>query len=72
VAATYESMSGHAPRDMDWYLMYAALRHGIVMTRTAQRGVHFGEREAPEDPDDYVMHRATIERMLAGTYWDSI
>ncbi len=72
VAATYESMSGHTPRDLDWYLMYAALRHGIVMTRTAQRGVHFGERDAPEDPDDYVMHRVTIERMLAGTYWDGI
>lgn len=72
VTATYESMTGYTPRDMDWFLMYAALRHGIVMTRTAQRGVHFGERDAPEDPDDYVMHRATMERMLAGTYWDSI
>ena len=72
VAATYESLSGHTARDLDWYLMYAALRHGVVMTRTAQRGVHFGERDAPEDPDDYVMHRRTIERMLAGTYWDSI
>ena len=72
VAATYESMSGHTARNLDWYLMYAALRHGIVMTRTAQRSVHFGEREMPDDPDELVMHRATIERMLAGTYWDSI
>lgn len=72
VAGLYESLTGHTPRDLDWYLMYAALRHGIVMTRTAQRGVFFGERDAPEDPDDYVMHRPTIERMLAGSYWDSI
>jgi hypothetical protein len=25
----------------------------------------------PEDPDDYVMHRASLEQLLAGTYrWD--
>ena len=49
--------------------MYAATRHGIVFTRTTRRAVHFGEAEMPEDPDDVIMHRATIEAMMAGTYW---
>lgn len=33
--------------------------------------IHFGEDQVPEDPDDYVMHRASLEKLLAGTYpWD--
>ena len=69
VAATYESMTGHTPRDLDFYTMYAALRHGIVMSRVQQRAIHFGEATMPDDVDDLVMHRATLEAMLAGTYW---
>ncbi|MBI4518285.1 MAG: phosphotransferase family protein [Deltaproteobacteria bacterium] len=69
VAATYESLSGHTPRDLDFYTMYAALRHGIIMSRIQRRAIHFGEATMPEDVDDLIMHRATLEAMLAGTYW---
>ena len=69
VAATYERVSGHTPHHLAFFVMYAALRHGIVMSRVQQRSVHFGEAEMPEDPDDLVMHRATLEAMLDGTYW---
>jgi len=69
VEALYTEFTGYTPKDMDWYLMYAATRHGIVFTRTTRRAVHFGEAEMPEDPDDVIMHRATIEAMMAGTYW---
>lgn len=72
VAAAYEAASGYAPRDLDFYLVYAALRHGIVMTRVQQRAIAFGEAEMPDDPDDLVMHRATLESMLAGSYWDTV
>lgn len=65
VAATYERLTGHAVRDLDWYVVYAALRHGIVMARIKNRMVHFGEEQAPEDPDDYVMHRARLEQLIA-------
>ena len=34
-----------------------------------QRSIHFGEVEMPDDPNDLVMHRATLEEMLDGTYW---
>jgi len=64
-AATYAERSGQAVADLHWYLVYNALRHGIVMARIKRRMIHFGEETAPEDPDDYVMHRALLERLMA-------
>jgi aminoglycoside phosphotransferase (APT) family kinase protein len=70
VAAHYAAVSGHEPLDLSWFIVYAALRHGIVMTRATRRGVHFGAQEMPDDPDDLVMHRRSLQAMLDGTYWD--
>jgi aminoglycoside phosphotransferase (APT) family kinase protein len=71
VERAYRDLTGWQLRDMDFYLTYAAFRHAIVMARIRRRMIHFGEDEVPADPDDYVMHRASLERMLAGTYrWD--
>jgi aminoglycoside phosphotransferase (APT) family kinase protein len=71
VERCYTQLSGWTLRDMDFYLTYAALRHAIVMARIKRRMIHFGEDEVPDDPDDYVMHRASLEKLLAGTYgWD--
>jgi aminoglycoside phosphotransferase (APT) family kinase protein len=72
VAEAYEHHAGHTPRDLDFYTMYAALRHAIVMSRVARRQVLFGEIEMPDDPDDMIMHRPTLEQMLEGTYWDEL
>jgi aminoglycoside phosphotransferase (APT) family kinase protein len=72
VARAYERHSGHIPADLDFYTMYAALRHAIVMSRVARRQVLFGEIEMPDDPDDMIMHRATLEQMLDGTYWSGL
>jgi aminoglycoside phosphotransferase (APT) family kinase protein len=67
----YSELTGWQLRDMDFYLTYAALRHAIIMARIRRRMIHFGEDDVPADPDDYVMHRASLERLLAGTYrWD--
>jgi aminoglycoside phosphotransferase (APT) family kinase protein len=71
VERLYAEFTGYQPRDMDFYLIYAALRHAIVMARIRRRMIHFGEEQVPDDPDDYVMHRASLEKLLAGTYrWD--
>jgi aminoglycoside phosphotransferase (APT) family kinase protein len=71
VVATYEQLTGHTVRDLDWYVVYAALRHGIVMSQIKRRMAHFGEEQLPEHPDDYVMHRAALESLMDGTYaWD--
>jgi aminoglycoside phosphotransferase (APT) family kinase protein len=72
VAATYEGASGYEPRDLDFYTVYAALRHAVVMTRVTYRQIHFGESPLPDDPDDLILHRPTLEAMLAGTYWSNI
>ena len=69
VCATYESMTGHAPRDMEWYTLLAATRHGVVSLRTGIRGVRFDGAEMPDDVDDLIMHRTTLEQMLDRTYW---
>jgi aminoglycoside phosphotransferase (APT) family kinase protein len=65
VATTYESLTGHSPRDLDFYIVYAALRHGIIMSRIQRRAIHFGEATMPEDPNDLIAHRAILEAMLA-------
>jgi aminoglycoside phosphotransferase (APT) family kinase protein len=71
VEQRYQELTGWPLRDMDFYLVYAALRHAIVMARIKRRMIHFGEDQVPDDPDDYVMHRASLEKLLAGTYrWD--
>jgi aminoglycoside phosphotransferase (APT) family kinase protein len=71
VERCYAELSGVPLRDMDFYLLYAALRHAIIMARIKRRMIHFGEDQVPDDPDDYVLHRASMEQLLAGTYrWD--
>ena len=53
--------------------MYAALRHGVVvMSQVQRRAIKFGEAEMPEDIDDLIMHRATLEQMLEGEYWSRV
>ncbi|MXP22961.1 phosphotransferase [Gordonia sp. HNM0687] len=72
VVRTYERISGHELRDLDFYLTYAALIHAVVMFRIQCRAIHFGQAEQPAYTDDMIMHRATLESMLAGTYWEHI
>lgn len=62
--ATYQERSGHQVDSLQWYVVYAALRHGIVMARIKRRMIHFGEEVKPEDPDDYVMHRRALEELI--------
>jgi hypothetical protein len=58
-------------RDLDFYIVYAALRHAIVMARVKRRMIHFGEDTDTPDRNDYVLHRAFLEALLDGTYvWD--
>jgi aminoglycoside phosphotransferase (APT) family kinase protein len=72
VVAAYQEASGHQVRNLDWFLVYAALRDGIVMSRIKRRMVHFGQDQLPADPDDYVIHQASLHRLLDGTYdWGS-
>ena len=72
VTEAYGQTSGHEPRDLDFYTMYAAMRHGIIMSQVQRRAIAFGEAEMPDDIDDLIMHRATLEQMLTGDYWPRV
>ncbi|MGN5378063.1 phosphotransferase family protein [Streptomyces lasalocidi] len=68
VEARYARLTGHTPRDMDFYILYAALRHAIVMLRVAYRQVHFGEAAVPADPDTLILHHDSLRAMVQGVY----
>lgn len=72
VADSYRELTGRTPVDLDFYTLYAAVRHAIVMFRVQSRAIHFGQAQAPDNPDDMILHRPTLEAMLAGTYWDGV
>lgn len=72
LAAVYGELTGHTPRDLEYYIAYAALRHATIMMRIQTRAIHFGQASSPEDPDDLILHRAPLEAMLDGTYWEKI
>jgi aminoglycoside phosphotransferase (APT) family kinase protein len=71
VISCYRELTGHVPRDLDFYVVYAAVRHAIVMARIKRRMIHFHEDTVPAHPDDYVLHRAGLDALLSGTYeWE--
>ncbi|NLD75431.1 MAG: phosphotransferase family protein [Acidimicrobiales bacterium] len=72
VTSAYAELTGRTPDDLQWYASYAAMRHGVIMRRVTERAVLFGQAVRPADPDEMVMHRATLRQMLDGTYWDRV
>jgi aminoglycoside phosphotransferase (APT) family kinase protein len=65
VAATYEELTGYAPRDLEFYLVYAAVQWGVVFMRTGTRSAHFGEIEMPAEIEELMHHRPLFERLIA-------
>ena len=65
VATTYERLSGHTPRHLDWYEVYSAVQLGIVYLRTGYRSVHFGERPAPASADELLLNGPTLAALIA-------
>jgi aminoglycoside phosphotransferase (APT) family kinase protein len=72
VAERYGAVAGRAPVDLTWFVAYAAIRHGVIMRRVTERSILFGEAERPDDIDDLILHRATLEAMVEGSYWSRI
>lgn len=64
VCGLYEELTGHRPRDMRWYQLYAALRFAIIYFRIQRRRIHFGEASMPDDPDEMIIHHALLRAML--------
>jgi aminoglycoside phosphotransferase (APT) family kinase protein len=66
VVGTYEALTGHTVQALEWFEVLAALRFAIVSVRTSTRGMAYGQMEPPAEPDDLIMFRSLLERMLAG------
>jgi aminoglycoside phosphotransferase (APT) family kinase protein len=66
VATAYERLTGHTPRHLEAFVVYAATQFAIVGLRTGARSVYFGEREKPDDIDDLLFNRDHVEGLLAG------
>ncbi|HTO01802.1 MAG TPA: phosphotransferase family protein [Microthrixaceae bacterium] len=64
VVAKYTAATGYEPRDMDFYVLYSALQHGIIMSQVQRRAIRFGAAEMPEDVDDMIMHRDLLTAMI--------
>lgn len=65
VLDAYRRAGGGEIPNLDFFTVYAALRHALVMARVHERRVHFGEAEAVADPDDAIMHRARLEQLIS-------
>lgn len=65
VRAAYERKTGHAPRDLGFYTVYCAVQWAIVFLRTGFRSVHFGEREMPDDPEDFFHCKELFEEVMS-------
>jgi len=65
VVGTYERLTGHTVQALEWFEVLAALRFAIVSVRTSTRGIAYGQMEPPAEPDDLIMFRGLLERMLA-------
>ena len=64
VVKAYVDATGRAPRDLDWFLVYAELRQALTSIRVSSRAVHFGEREPPPNPEDLIIDRQHLERII--------
>ena len=65
VTAAYERLTGHRLADLHFYRTYAAVQYAIVFLRVGWRSVHFGERDMPGDPDEFLHNRGQLEAMTS-------
>ena len=60
------SSAGTRSRDFDWYLVYAALRHAVVMSQVKRRMIHFGEEHAARGPRRLRHAPSALKRSWTG------
>ncbi|HXW33692.1 MAG TPA: phosphotransferase family protein [Acidimicrobiales bacterium] len=70
VVDTYTRLTGYAPRDMGFYTTYGALRMASIISREQRRPIVQAGDPLPGDSDGLIIHRASLEAMLEGNYWD--
>jgi aminoglycoside phosphotransferase (APT) family kinase protein len=64
VVDSYAEITGYQPAELDFFVVYAALRQAIITVRIQLRAIAFGQSARPVDPDDMIMHRDVLTSML--------
>lgn len=64
VLARYRERTGADVPNLEYYRVYGAVRHAIIMYRIALRSVFHGGAEMPENPDQLVLHAPLLARMI--------
>ena len=64
VVARYRERAGAEVANLEYYRVYGAVRHAIIMYRIALRSIFHGAAEMPENPDQLVLHAPLLQRML--------
>ncbi len=72
LAEQYGALTGRDPAHLRWFVAYAAMRHGVIMRRVTERSILFGEAERPDDIDGLIIHRASLQAMVDGSYWSRV
>ena len=65
VATTYEKLTGHTARYLDWYEVYSCVQLSIVLLRTVQRSIHFGQRPPASDADELLMNAPRLAELIS-------
>jgi len=60
----YHQLTGTALDDLRWYLAFAGLRFGIILTRMSLRSIHFGVSEPPVDEDGLMLFKPLLDQLL--------
>ena len=71
VIDTYADLADYRPGELNFYIVYAALRQAIILVRIQLRAIAFGQADAPDHPDAMIMHRESLAKMLNGTYFSA-
>lgn len=68
VFAAYEAATGHIPRHLDWHLLYAGVRWAMAFLRTGARQALVAGTPLPDDGDELLHNRPSLEQLVAGTF----
>ena len=64
VREIFREQTGILPQDLHWFMVYAGLRHAIIMSRINDRSVHFGQAAWTKDVDEAIPHRNLLWTLM--------
>jgi aminoglycoside phosphotransferase (APT) family kinase protein len=64
VRRIFAQKAGYIPDDLHWFMVYAGLRHAIIMSRINDRSVRFGQAEWTDDVDEAIPHTGLLWTMM--------